>query len=497
MLPVHRYLSLLLLAACVPSGGPGVPRSALREPPAQPNLLVLLLDDVGVDAVATYEASDDAADTPTLDTLAAEGVAFRHATAMPNCSATRAALLTGQPPYATGIGGVLGCPNKYGLGDAPETIAERLGSAGYATAAFGKWHLAQIAVDLDVETTDPLRHGFGTYVGNEHGMGNDCTTDGQDNHHTDWERCDDGACERITAFSSTQTTDDVLAWTSEQDAPWLAWVGFNAAHAPYENPPEDLMPAVPVGDTSEGRKYRNLVHATDQEISRLLAGIDVDDTIVFVLGDNGTPDTVVMRPFSKERAKASIYSGGTDVPLVVSGPGLGTGWVDDALISVTDVYATLAELGGAPIDPSHGAWATSRSFTAHLLFPTLPVLEPCVYAERFSVNEPPAEWIDRKSSYSQAVQCWVDSDGDGLDELWKWVRQDTCLDEETHVCVGAWHTIDELYAMFDARPEADQWPDNDALVDGTSPEEQVVLDFVYAWLAERGVPDPTLLPEPV
>jgi arylsulfatase A-like enzyme len=145
-------------------------RVALSDAPAgAPNVVIVLLDDVGFGAASTFGGP---VPTPTLERLAEDGLRYNrfHTTAI--CSPTRAALLTGRNPHAVGVGAVLNSatnhPGKNGIlrADAP-TLAELLGQTGYATAVFGKWHLTP-----DWETSPagpfdrwPTRRGFDHFYG--------------------------------------------------------------------------------------------------------------------------------------------------------------------------------------------------------------------------------------------------------------------------------------------------------------------------------------------
>lgn len=110
----------------------------------RPNIVLILLDDVGFGATSTFGG---AIATPTLDALAEEGLRFNrfHTTAI--CSPTRASLLTGRDSHAANVGAVLNSasavPGYQGMiqGDTA-TLPQILHKHGYATGAFGKWHLA-------------------------------------------------------------------------------------------------------------------------------------------------------------------------------------------------------------------------------------------------------------------------------------------------------------------------------------------------------------------
>jgi len=110
----------------------------------RPNIVLILLDDVGFGATSTFGG---AIATPTLDALAEEGLRFNrfHTTAI--CSPTRASLLTGRDSHAANVGAVLNSasavPGYQGMIQADTaTLPQILHKHGYATGAFGKWHLA-------------------------------------------------------------------------------------------------------------------------------------------------------------------------------------------------------------------------------------------------------------------------------------------------------------------------------------------------------------------
>ena len=120
------------------------PRVDLAPVPENaPNIVVVLLDDVGFAAGATFGG---AIPSPTLDDLAARGLRYNRFHTTGICSPTRAALLTGRNAHAAGVGAVLNSASAYSgregiLKKSAATLARVLRDAGYATSAFGKWHL--------------------------------------------------------------------------------------------------------------------------------------------------------------------------------------------------------------------------------------------------------------------------------------------------------------------------------------------------------------------
>lgn len=146
--PLLATASLLLWGAplaaqgTTPAPGQPVSRYQIAAPKGAPNIVIVLLDDVGFGAASTFGGP---VATPALDALAREGLRYNrfHTTAI--CSPTRASLLTGRNPHATGIGAVENSvdarPGYSGFHTKDTaTIAEVLRKHGYSTAAFGKWH---------------------------------------------------------------------------------------------------------------------------------------------------------------------------------------------------------------------------------------------------------------------------------------------------------------------------------------------------------------------
>ena len=169
-----QVLPMRTLAPPAPVGltAPDVPHhtfSAPTPPEGAPNVVIVLLDDVGFAASSTFGGL---VPTPHLDRLADAGLRYNrfHTTAI--CSPTRASLLTGRNPHAAGVGAVLNSAQPYHgraglLTPETATVAEILRHHGYATAAFGKWHLTP---DHEASPNGPFGRwptsvGFETFYG--------------------------------------------------------------------------------------------------------------------------------------------------------------------------------------------------------------------------------------------------------------------------------------------------------------------------------------------
>src|SRR3954449_3478648 len=126
----------------------------------QPNVLLILAEDVGWVDVGAYHRGLMGTTTPNIDRIAGEGVMFTDAYAQASCTAGRAALITGQIPMRTGLTtvGMPGAPQ--GISAEDPTLAELIKPQGYMTAQIGKNHLG------DRNDFLPTVHGFDEFYGN-------------------------------------------------------------------------------------------------------------------------------------------------------------------------------------------------------------------------------------------------------------------------------------------------------------------------------------------
>ncbi len=126
----------------------------------KPNILVIWGDDIGWFNISAYNRGMMGYETPNIDRIGAAGILFTDAYGQNSCTAGRAAFITGQSPFRTGLLKV-GLPGaKEGLFKEDPTIAELLKPMGYMTGQFGKNHLG----DLDEHL--PSNHGFDEFFGN-------------------------------------------------------------------------------------------------------------------------------------------------------------------------------------------------------------------------------------------------------------------------------------------------------------------------------------------
>jgi arylsulfatase A-like enzyme len=158
----QRAFLTLAIAACVTQVSAGLgtglsPRAfAVQRDATPPDIVILLTDQQRADAFSAAGAAD--LRTPAMDRLARDGVRFTRAfAATPQCSPSRAALVTGRYPHRTGVMGNTGGPGQSaGMSEALDravpTIAQVFAAAGYDTAYFGKWHLGGTPGDYGFAT---------------------------------------------------------------------------------------------------------------------------------------------------------------------------------------------------------------------------------------------------------------------------------------------------------------------------------------------------------
>ncbi|MEQ1505916.1 MAG: sulfatase-like hydrolase/transferase [Myxococcota bacterium] len=315
------------------------------------NVLIVIADDLGVDQVGAY-GHPLAPPTPNVDALAARGRRFDTAWASSTCSPTRASVMTGRLGRRTGMGAVVQPWTDVALPLAETTLAElvALAEPPWATAAVGKWHLAD--PDTSTGIDDPLAQGFGSYAGALGNLYDDWRITGPRSGYYRWLEVRDGATTIQTRYATTVAADDAIAAIRDLPPPWLVYLAFNAPHEPLDPPPAALCPTL--GAVSplapKAVRYAALIEAMDTELGRVLAAIDPDDTTVVFLGDNGTPEFGVLPPLVPSQAKGTPFEGGVHVPLIVAGPTVGApGAATSALVHAVDLFPTVAALAGVPL----------------------------------------------------------------------------------------------------------------------------------------------------
>jgi len=240
------------------------PPSWTQSPHADgPNVLVVVLDDLGFGQLGCYGGSIR---TPHIDALAANGLRYSgfHVAAL--CSPTRASLLTGRNHHAVGMGFLAnfdtGHPGyRAEITPHAATLAEMLGPVGYGTYAVGKWHLTAPAVTTPAGPFDqwPTGRGFARYYGFLGGEEDQWAPDlWYDQHHVGLpDRDDYHLSEDLVDRSISFLSDHV---TARPEDPFFLYLALGAAHAPHQAPADYI------------ESYRGCFdHGWDEERQRVLA----------------------------------------------------------------------------------------------------------------------------------------------------------------------------------------------------------------------------------
>ncbi len=306
---------------------------------SNPNVLLIIADDMGVDASTCYNVGNTQAHMPNLERLCKTGMVFDNTYSAPVCSPTRASIITGKYGFRTGVGTAI--PKKGGIGVSAdeESLFDQLSKTSYSSNVIGKWHIAG--------SDDGLTHPKSLGVSNYYGLYTGGTGD-----YFKWTAVTNGKEETVDTYATTQFTNKAIEWIDKQNSPWFLWLAYNAPHTPFHLPPADLHTADDLTNDSAAIKanplayYNAMLEALDTEIGRLLESInDLDNTVVMFLGDNGTPAKTKKSVYGDRGMKGSFFEGGVHVPFIVNGPNVSSGRTS-ALVNTTDIYATVLDIAG-------------------------------------------------------------------------------------------------------------------------------------------------------
>lgn len=385
-LTVTSCAALLGAAGCHGGGGDDGPGPA----PDPTNVIVIVLDDWGVDMFTRMGVHPDGPPTPTLDALADAGVLFRRFYSSPTCSPTRAQVLTGRHGFRTGLGSpVANWQPEPALDFGEVTLPEVFAAAASApidSSAIGKWHLGSVSVG---GADHPNLQGFPWFAGT---LGNLFAG----NTYTNYVKVTNGVSQTSTTYATSEQVDDAAARIAVMPQPWFLYLAFNAPHKPFHVPTPGLHTYTLSGDPdlTPNEHYKAAVQAIDTELGRLFASMSpavLSNTTIFVLGDNGTPNEAVTPPSVGGQAKGTLYEGGVNVPLIVAGKHVEQpGRVSDELLLAVDLFPTVAELFGVDWRAGIGdnRPVDGLSFTALLGDAAAPGPREYVFAERFAPNGP-------------------------------------------------------------------------------------------------------------
>jgi arylsulfatase A-like enzyme len=335
--------ALCLLALLLANVAPAALAAAEK-----PNVVVFLADDLGWADVG-YRGSE--IETPAIDGLAREGVRLERFYSAPICSPTRAALMTGRDPLKLGLAYDQIHP-WYNAGLPPDayTIADAFAAAGYQTGLVGKWHLGHTQAHQL-----PMAHGFEHFHGHLQ-TNTDYFTHRREGGHD--LQLNGLSIEEPNEYLTHIQAREAVRFVKERkkQKPFFLYVPFTAPHSPMQAPAETIDHYAHLPEQSYRRIYAAMVHEMDRAIGQVLAALDEEgltrDTVVLFFSDNGgyMPFGASNQPLRGQ--KGQTFEGGIRVPAVLRWPGsLPAGKVIDDLVTVMDVFPTLARAANVPLKP--------------------------------------------------------------------------------------------------------------------------------------------------
>ncbi|UXA12284.1 arylsulfatase [Mycobacterium sp. SMC-8] len=354
-------------------------------PNGKPNILVIWGDDIGITNLSCYSDGLMGYRTPNIDRFAAEGMRFTDSYGEQSCTAGRAAFISGQSVYRTGMSKV-GVPGAdIGWAAEDPTIAELLKPLGYATGQFGKNHFGDLNKYL------PTVHGFDEFFGNLYHLNAEEEPESPDYPSQDqFPRMYEAARPRgvihswATAEVSTEPDDprwgpvgkqriedtgpltrkrmetiddettgacvDFIKRQVEADIPFFVWMNTTHMHAFTHTKPESI---------GQAGRWQSPYHDTmidhDRNVGQLLDAVDelgiAEDTIVVYSTDNGPhantwPDGATT-PFRSE--KNTNWEGAFRVPELIRWPGkIAAGSVSNEIVQHHDWLPTFLAAAGDP-----------------------------------------------------------------------------------------------------------------------------------------------------
>lgn len=324
--------------------------SAIARTLDKPNIVFIIVDDLGPFDLGCYGGNKHKIRTPNIDRMAAEGMRFTQAySGCTVCAPARSTLMTGKHMGHTTVRGNTG---GISLNADDITVADVLRKAGYATGGFGKWGIA------DVGTPGvPEEHGFDVFFGYYHQIH-------AHNYWTDylWRNSEKvpmtgkrGSMERYTHNRIFAEAIDFIK--QDRDKPFFCYCPWTPPHGSYQIPYDEPALAEFKDKPWPGKKkiHAAMIRMIDRHVGEILQlvkdlGID-NNTIVFFCSDNGGyrgRDNFFDSNRRFRGEKTTLYEGGLRIPFIVRAPGrIDPNTTSDLLCYFPDIMPTLAEFGCA------------------------------------------------------------------------------------------------------------------------------------------------------
>lgn len=367
-------LAAALILAIIPEAAalPGDPR---------PNIVFILLDNVGQEWFGCYGSEENC--TPTIDRLAQTGVRALNCYTPPVCGPSRTVLLTGRYPHSTGfrLHHDAALYSGGGLDPAREVLFPRLlRDAGYATGITGKWQINNLYDEPDVLT----RHGFQEHL----------VWPGS----IDFAKLEPGQRDKFNDIIRRESYDEAVAFNQHiesrywdpvflrggqrevlpgqfgpdvskefafdfvrrhREKPFFLYLPMVLTHGQTFSTPAVPTPQNRSTDRAPQEMFADMLRYADKIIGELVAELERlglrENTILFIASDNGTEHRFQARRNGR-LVQGDLYSlteAGGNVVLLANSPKLVPGGRTLPLVDFTDIYPTICDLAGVPLSPQH------------------------------------------------------------------------------------------------------------------------------------------------
>lgn len=324
--------------------------------PTQPNIIVIMADDLGYGDLGSYDGIQN---TPHLDQLAQEGMRFTdfHSSGTV-CSPTRAGLITGRYQHKSGVDGVVNADPKHpshSFGVDPKTqitFPSLVKAQGYKTALMGKWHVGY------EERFHPMHFGFDRFVGFL--SGNIDYISHYDRMHTyDWWHNDQQVVE--SGYSTQLITKHAVNFINDnKDTPFVLYVAHEAVHDPMQGPNSSIQrgPNKQKQDKNSDKReiFKEVITELDRSVGKIVEAVNLaglsENTLILFTSDNGPMK--LSSPGVLRGKKGSLFEGGHRVPTIAWWPNIiKENSVNHQLAISLDIMPTILSLTGASVPSGH------------------------------------------------------------------------------------------------------------------------------------------------
>ena len=339
---------------------------------AAPNILFIVSDDHGWgDLPSNWDNTE--VHLPTLDALANRGVRFPNYHTVPLCGPSRACMFTGQYSTENGMwrgpgSQPLGSPGYRGIKRDVKMLSQYLSEAGYATGAFGKWHLGSLEGEVPNDRGFDEFHGF---LGGAHPYWI-AGSRSKIMHNREHDPLAKGHATELF----TQWAEDFIRENAGKESPFFCYLAYNAVHGPLRvekskpaSAPEAwVKKALDRGVSFLRSDYVAILEHMDHNIGQLVSVLDelgvAENTLIVFVSDNGgctMEEGAAGGRFPGNNGplrggKATTYQGGLNVPFLVNWKGKipQSGLVSDSHVMHCDIFASLLDAAGLAVPESNG-----------------------------------------------------------------------------------------------------------------------------------------------